>query len=369
MLLMIGLARSSGAYDEPGVLQDQRQAQRLLEQVPVSDLLGPLAPIALSPFFGMMCLSGITILVNQGVLPDNRFLTGNPVLNNPKVFWIFLFLTLLTSLPRLTKVSKPVAQLADMVETYSVIVILLVIHYVGLSADDSAAAGAWMNPAVSMAGLGSVTWGSLIAAVSIVNVIVIQTVRAFFEFAVWVSPIPLIDAIFEGLNKAVCAALMLLYAYSPVAAFALDVLLFLFCLMIFGWAHRRLRYFRHVMLGPVLAWLRRTALRRAPERFDPAAGLVVFPASRVGPIKTRACCRLRIDGERVVLRELRCWRAPRETAWPRAGLRLSVDEGLVAHAVVLREEAGEPVKLHWSRVHSADDIASWLGGAPRSTEV
>lgn len=362
VLLLVWIASPAWAYDDGAVRSDQQQAQRLLEHVPVSELLGPLAPIALSPFFGMTCLSGITILVNQGVLPDNRFLTGNEVLNRPDVFWVFLFLTLLTSLPRLTKVSKPVAQLADLAETYSVLVVLVVIHAFGPPAD----AGSVAAPALCVAGFGSVSWSVLIAAASVANVIVIQTVRAFFEFVVWVSPFPLVDALFEGLNKTLCAALMLLYAYSPGAAFALDLALFLFCLLIFGWAHRRLRYYRHVLLGPLWAWLRRRLAGHGVPAFDPAAGLLVFPASRVGPLRARSCCRLHQEFGIVAVRESRWLGGHREAAWPRELLQVEVATGLLANVVTVRTDRGETYRLHWSRTFndSLPAIAKWLGAEP-----
>ena len=70
--------------------QDQQKADRLIEKFHVSETLGPLAPVAMSPFFGLTCLSGTSILCNKGVLPENSFLIGNDTLNNGYVFLAFL---------------------------------------------------------------------------------------------------------------------------------------------------------------------------------------------------------------------------------------------------------------------------------------
>ena len=92
----------------------------------VVDWLGPLAPVALSPFFGVTCLSGLA-LWGPDWMADNAVLNASGPLQSGWLFAIFLLLTILTSLPRLTKVSKPFAQAVDRLETYSVIVILLAI--------------------------------------------------------------------------------------------------------------------------------------------------------------------------------------------------------------------------------------------------
>ncbi|MBL8854917.1 MAG: hypothetical protein JNK57_13205, partial [Planctomycetaceae bacterium] len=86
---------------------------------------GPLSPLAMSPFFGITVLSGLSQLENTqwggAFLADYTMVARNPVLKHPATFWVFLVLTILTSLPRMTKVSKPVAQALDWVESYSVL--------------------------------------------------------------------------------------------------------------------------------------------------------------------------------------------------------------------------------------------------------
>ena len=108
--------------------------------------------------------------------------------------------------------------------------------------------------------MGAVSQGAVLAAVSALNFVVIQTVRFVFEMLVWLSPIPLVDALFEGVNKLVCAGLLAVYAISPWAAFFANLLIFLICLCLFRWARRKLVQFHQLLrsaLARVGGWLRR----------------------------------------------------------------------------------------------------------------
>ena len=86
-------------------------------------------------------------------MPVNEFLSNNAVLKNPAVFWVFLVLTLLTSIPRFTKVSKPAAQAIDQLEAYAGIITIILLR-VMMIPDDAPMAEA---PVAMQAGLFSVT--------------------------------------------------------------------------------------------------------------------------------------------------------------------------------------------------------------------
>ncbi|MCH2183103.1 MAG: hypothetical protein MK108_13965 [Mariniblastus sp.] len=229
---------------------DLGKANRLADTITASEWLGALAPIAISPFFGITCLAGLSQLSAGTFLENNHFISSNPVLHNPYVFWIFLALTLLTSLPRLTKISKPIAQALDQVETYAGIITLLVIRIAASSGGQADA-----ETVVLSMGLVSLTFETLLCLAAVFNIIVINTVRFFLEILAWLTPVPAIDALLEVTNKSVCACLIAIYAYSPVAATALNLLLFFACLIVFRWIHRRVVYARHIFLDPILTLL------------------------------------------------------------------------------------------------------------------
>lgn len=252
-LLLLAPLLASG-YDASQAAGDVAAGNRLAGQVPWSEVMGPLAPVALSPFFGMACLSGLSLLVTRGVLPENGFLHSHPVLTHPAIFGAFLALAVFTSLPRLTKVSKPLAMVCDTLETYAGVVAVVVVQVVGRCMVDHAP-----EAVVLPAGWGAVSWDVFLAILSAVNILVIQGVRLFFELLVWASPVPLLDAMFETLNKAVCAGLLLVYAFSPWAAFALNILLFLVCLTLFRRARRGVRSMME-RLRAAARWMGRTLL-------------------------------------------------------------------------------------------------------------
>ena len=130
--------------------------------------------------------------------------------SNPAVFWVFLCLTIMTSLPRLTKVSKPAAQAIDQLEAYAGIITIVLIRLMTSSMGDSGsmvAAGADSAMVVQM-GIFSMGADVLLSLAAIVNIFVINTVKFFFEVMVWLIPFPMVDAALELTNKSLCAGLM-----------------------------------------------------------------------------------------------------------------------------------------------------------------
>ncbi|MEM9412060.1 MAG: hypothetical protein AAGA30_13165, partial [Planctomycetota bacterium] len=156
-------------------------------QISGVEWLAPLAPVALSPFFGITMLAGLANFQPEW-LPENALLSENSPLANPYMFWTFLILTVVTSLPRLSKVSKPIAQVADFLETYSAIVILLVLKVVSMESFQTDTAAEVAIPMQS--GIGSVTWDILLMVAMAINIVVVNSVKFFFEILVWITPIP-----------------------------------------------------------------------------------------------------------------------------------------------------------------------------------
>ena len=187
--------------------------QASMKAISTWEWLGPLAPVALSPFFAITCLAGLSQFGGD-YLPLNSFISNNAVLKNEYVFWLFGGLTLLTSLPRLTKVSKPFAQAMDMLETYGGIITVIVLRFAS-----SIPSGEPLEP-IETAMVVQMGWMSfpvdvLFSLAAIVNIIVINSVKFFFEVLVWLVPFPFVDALLEIANKGICAGLMAVYAYNP----------------------------------------------------------------------------------------------------------------------------------------------------------
>ena len=262
-------------------VSDVAAAQQFGQTIGLADWLGPLAPIGLSPFFGITCLSAIANwgdVIGLGSDTNPLLREGSP-LHNPAVFWTFLVLTLLTSVPRFTKVSKPFAQAIDQVEAWAGIITLIALKIVL-----SATAPETESAEVVQLGVWSFTVDTLLILEAAINIFVINAVKFFFEVLIWITPVPAIDAIFEVANKTVCGVLMAIYAFSPTVAMAINLVLFAIALLVFRWAYRREVFFRTLLLDTV--W----ALVSPPKKID-GPELVVFPVSALGPIPSRARCR------------------------------------------------------------------------------
>ncbi len=298
----------------PGLAPGQQVVvEGITRQISTIEWLAPLAPIALSPFFGITLLSGFACY-GPDWLPDNVLLSPQSPLANPVLFWTFLSLTVLTSAPRFSKVSKPIAQFADFLETYSAIIVL-----VGLKLITNLAPATDTESLVMVnAGLLSISYDVLIAIAMAINIIVINTVKFFFELLVWVTPVPALDACFEVANKTICTGLMAIYVFSPFTAMVINVFIFLACLSVFGWVRRRELFFRTVVFDYVLGQINPGRGQHIPAR------LVVFPAFNVGSIKRRSRCHLMKTENGL---ELTCQR------W----LRSSLKENLTGKVVVEKD--------------------------------
>ena len=274
-----GVQSETRSQSEPWSQSEIIAAQQFGSHISVAEWLGPMAPVALSPFFGITCLSGMARFGGNWISHTNPLLGTNSPLHNPAVFWTFLALTILTSVPRLTKVSKPFAQAVDQLEAWSGIITMIVLRVLletGKGADPA--------PELVQLGIISLSVDMLMMVAAAINILVINTVKFFFETLIWITPIPFLDAVFEFLNKSACAALMAIYAWSPLTATGINLAMFAVCFIAFGWIYRREVFMRTILIEAIIALL---------WKQPPATPVTVFPCSSIGLIRPRCRCRLR----------------------------------------------------------------------------
>src|SRR5690606_547645 len=204
----------------------------------------------------------------------------------------------------------PLAQAVDQVETYAGIITMLAVRFLpGLwawmsGAGEEPIAAALATPVVMQAGALSFSLDVLLALAAVLNILVINAAKFFFEFLVWITPVPFLDACFEAANKFVCAALVGLYAFSPTAATALNLLMLIASLLVLRWAHRRVVFYRHMVFDPILA--RVFGKKRRQSRGE----LVVFPQHSFGGFTEKARCVLRATDDGWTLTCYRWLRPP-----------------------------------------------------------
>ena len=363
---------AAGEYDKSELEQDSKKVDKFVEKYGITEALGPLAPVAMSPFFGLACLSGTSILCDAGILPANDFLQGNEVLNNWLVFLLFAGLTVVTSVPKLVSVSKVFAEAMDRVETYAGIISYGVIL---LAAQQNAGQE---DVVVYSAGFITLTYSGLLACMAAINIFVIATVRFFFELLVLISPIPTLDAIFECTNKGIAGIIACIYAFNPYLAFVLNVVIFLVCLVIFKWVNRRLKYHKAILLEPILLGLVRKLLgrdtynpdwkiRRRLGRDISGIELVVkcFPMRKLGKIKKKDRCYLVFAESGISLARPHLLKAALVRTLEPGKISSDVQEGLTAYSVELTD-GEKPVELVFGRVYTEklDAIKTKLGNTP-----
>lgn len=233
----------------------QQQVEEVVGAGSVAEWLGPLAPIAISPFFGQACLFGLASYGPDWVQQRSSLLGEESPFNNATLFWVFAGLAVLTSLPRFTKVSKPLALAAEKIEMSAAVVTFVILRFFS-SGEATSVDEVMPELAVVHAGfLPQMSTDILLSLAAALNIIVINVVKLFFEFLVWLIPFPMVDAILEVCNKSLSAALMGLYLMSPLLATVLNLALVVVCGFVFMNVVRRTRYYRSLVLGPLLAKL------------------------------------------------------------------------------------------------------------------
>lgn len=325
-------------------------ADQLAQTVSTSEWLGPLAPVALSPFFGITLLSALAIMGPEW-MPTNQFLESSRILNNVWLLAIFAALTVMTSLPRLTKVSKPVAVALDRVETYGTIITLIVIRFFATPSDATLDLS---TPEVTLAGTtlihaGIVSFSAdvLLSIAMIINIIVVNSVKFFFEFLVWLTPIPLVDALFETANKSFCAALMGLYAFSPTLATILNLIILTACAIALRWISRRVNFYRTMLFDPILGWCFGSTQSDLPKE------LVVYPNNTFEAFAPRARLRFRVSDDHWQVVQDRMFFTSVEHRIPRGDCQIMIRPGILTNTLELVRQGQTLASFTFSRRYTS----------------
>ncbi|MAI70202.1 MAG: hypothetical protein CMM01_04750 [Rhodopirellula sp.] len=325
--------------------EDIATASTWMQTSGITELLGPLTPLALSPFFGVTCLSAISLWGPEWA-SGSPMLGSNGALRSEAIFITFLVLTILSSVPRFTKVSKPFAQAVDRLEAYAVIIILLTIKIstsIETATDEPAA---MVHMGVFNAGLDT-----FLAIAMIMNILVINSVKFFFEFLAWLTPVPFLDALFELCNKTLCLGLMAIYAFSPTVATIINLAFFVVALIIFRWIYRRTLFYRTMVLDPVFA-------RLWPPHAKPRnQELIVFNRAELGKFaaKSRLCLtRREKETEGWILQESRWWLPQRQHILA-PDTKLMIHLGWIMNSVQF-SSCGKKCYLTFSRRYSEETL-------------
>lgn len=206
-----------------------------------------LSPMAISPFWTLFITSFASTL---GI--GNQYIASNPILDNGIVLFISFLLVLITTLPNLTKVSKPIGLTANFLENkagYVIYDLMMVAPHLLQSGESQQQ--------------GMVTFGFfdipfsviLMIALALPYFLVVMTVRYFLEILIFLSPIPLLDAFFELIKKGITFFLIVIYFVFPTFGFILSILIFIASFLLFKRAKKVSNFFQYVYVLPILAKL------------------------------------------------------------------------------------------------------------------
>lgn len=336
---------------------DIAAASQWAGQLGVIDWLGPLAPLAMSPFFGVAVLSGLS-LWGPDFVSDNSLLASARMLGNPAVFWVFFALTLATSIPRFFKVSKLIAQATDFLESYSVIIILLTIRLTA-----TWTAGSEEPLPVVHAGIVSFSADALLSLAMVLNFVVIRTVRFVLEFAIFLTPIPLVDAFFEILNKTVCAALLALYAFSPLLATVVNLLLFTAAALVYRMMHRQMVKVSRLIFGGLAGWLLPI---QPPTQTTVVTG---FPDRRYGPFAKNVKVRIARHSDCWQIEQRRWFLPAKSMTIAFHSSQMELRRGWLMNDLLLRHKDGTTVAFAFDQRHRQHlpQLATNLGATLSNT--
>ncbi|MGK0389078.1 MAG: hypothetical protein ACI94Y_001814 [Maribacter sp.] len=214
----------------------------------LSEQLGMLGPVAISPYWGLFLASAASLF--GGV--DNEFLVTHPFMGNWIVFLLFGLSAMLTSVPNVTKYSKALGVASSYLEDHvSIVIVVLVITLPILHNTVGSPA-----PTNGEFGIIDMSLYSLVMmAFSAFYMFVVTTVRLFFELIAFVTPIPLIDSIVEIAKKVSSLILMGVYFISPEIALGISLLLLLIAFFLFKKANTTMNYFKQIYITPILSWI------------------------------------------------------------------------------------------------------------------
>ena len=321
--------------------------------------LGPLAPIAISPFFGITILAGAAQFGGNLQLPPSM-ISDNPVLGNPYLFWTFLCLTVLTSIPKFTKVSKPFAQAIDQLEAYAAIITLILVRVMTVFPGEASSID---GITVVHASIFTISSSLLFCLFAAFNIIVINTIKFFLEIIVWLIPIPMIDGLLEMTNKLICALLLAVYLWSPTIALLLNLILLATGLIVFRWIHRRVHYIRNII------WDQLWCLFRPSYQIPEIAELTVFPDRTLGPFPTKSRLHLRPHAEGWELTQKRLLLGHKTIILPSDSHQLEIYDELLVNRIQI--EGSQHANLLFSKRYSRNlEMLSHLLGIhlPQSTQ-
>jgi hypothetical protein len=217
----------------------------LKQNLLITEQLGLLGPLAISPYWGL-CIASLASLLGTG---DNAFLLAHPFLGNWVVFAVFVLFAVLTSIPNISKFSKALGVAANYLEDNTSIVVVVLAMF--LPSLHTAMGG---EAPTEFGFFDFSLYSFIIGGFSFFYMFIVTTVRLFFEVMAFITPVPFIDTIVEISKKVSSLVLMGVYFVSPEVAMIISLVLLLVAFFLYRRASSSTKYFKQFYIAPILSW-------------------------------------------------------------------------------------------------------------------
>ena len=217
------------------------------------ELISHLLPMSLSPYLTLF----VTSLLSK-IHISTGFFGTHPLFNS----WIVLILSFalfgITLIPKLfSKVAAPITLTANFLDNKASVVIgLLIVILPSLLGTNPAVETAEVQ--MQLGAFGDIfvpLQVILISAVAILYLTVVMTVRLFLEILIMLSPVPLVDTVFEIAKIVLTVLFVLLGIFFPNFAFAVALFTFLVSLLLYRRATKTITQIKYLIIQPVLHFI------------------------------------------------------------------------------------------------------------------
>ena len=244
-------------------------------------VFGPAPALAACPYLGLAVLTGTALLIEQPVIANSdsalvRRLRGNVILRQARGYaswWLFAILAILalvTAALNSGKLQGTLGKAAHLVEAGLVAAAYLALMVPALSSQVTA------STLVPPHAAQDIALASLVPALDSGRITLIITagialvplmfVRFAFDVLIWISPLPVVDLLFQIAKTIFSLFFLALYLINPLAAAVLALFFYIPALFLLPWAARLLNFAFRIIVKPLLARLSPTFKANLQDR-------------------------------------------------------------------------------------------------------
>ena len=261
-------------------------------------LVGPVPAVATTPFFTLALLTGLSLVADVNPAPPGlasiqRQLRQSPLIAQTRPYatwWVFGTLCLLTVIVYLSNSGKLQGTIGKVLKVAEAAFVLVAYSALAGHALMTAAPSVSHAPTVLSAGVFGGASAVGYGVILLLSLYTLVVTRLALDFAIWLSPFPLVDFAFESVKKIMSLVLLLVYFLSPGIALAISVMTILISALMLGWAIRFLRFGWSVLLNPLLAVAipsLRPGIGTKLETFSPAPQVPLSAAVAASVVSVR----------------------------------------------------------------------------------